>query len=155
VYARIGETLADNTLGSTFVFALLLYVVYRRRRGATYAQILHVPPKPPGTPQLTPTPMRQAFVKHPIYRDLQYSIRSSRRASTSSWPPRVQMNTSAPTGKTKHKRIESGWKDPDILPATPTKDMEVNFLLRCIASSEATSPREGPRVSSPSEPAQP
>lgn len=119
-----GETLADNTSGSTFVFALLLYVVYRRRRGATYAQILHVPPKPPGTPQLTPTPMRQAFSKHPIYRDLQYSIRSSRRASTSSWPPRVQMNTSAPTGKPRHKRIESGWKDPDILPATPTKDLE-------------------------------
>ena len=105
------------------MFALLIYVIYRRRRGATYAQILHVPPKGPGTPQLTPTPMRQKFAKHPIYHDLQYSIRSSRHASTTSWPPRVQMNTSAPTGRPKHKRIESGWKDNDA-PATPTKDLE-------------------------------
>lgn len=113
---------ANMNPGGTFVFALLIYVVYRRRRGATYAQILHVPPKGPGTPQLTPTPMRQTFAKHPIYHDLQYSIRSSRHESTKSWPPRVQMNTSAPTGRTKHKRIQSGWKDPDV-PVTPTKEL--------------------------------
>jgi hypothetical protein len=67
--------------------------------------------------------MRQKFAKHPIYHDLQYSIRSSRHESTTSWPPRVQMNTSAPNGRTKHKRIESGWKDLDA-PATPTKDAD-------------------------------
>ena len=67
--------------------------------------------------------MRQKFAKPTIYRDLQYSIRSSRHVSTSSWPPRVPMNTSAPTGRPKHKRIESGWKDIEAaLPATPTKD---------------------------------
>ena len=115
---------ANMNSGSTFVFALLIYVIYKRRRGATYAQILHVPPKAPGTPQLTPTPMRQTFAKHPIYRDLQYSIRSSRHASTMSWPPRVPTNTSAPTGRPKHKRIESGWKDPNLPPATPTKDVD-------------------------------
>jgi hypothetical protein len=98
-----------------------MYVLYRRRKGATYAQILHVPPRGPGTPQLTPTPMRETFSKHPIYHDLQYSIRSSRHESTTSWPPRVRMNTSNPTGRPKHKRIESGWKDLDA-PATPTKD---------------------------------
>lgn len=136
------ETLANIPLGSTFVFALLIYVVYRRRRGATYAQILHVPPKAPGTPQLTPTPMRQKFSKHPIYRDLQYSIRSSRHVSTSSWPPRVHMNTSAPTGKTKHKRIESGWKDPDVLPATPTKDVDrANRSTFYFDASPVTKPR--------------
>ena len=128
--------------GSTFVFALLIYVIYKRRRGATYAQILHVPPKAPGTPQLTPTPMRQTFAKHPIYRDLQYSIRSSRHASTMSWPPRVPTNTSAPTGRPKHKRIESGWKDPNLPPATPTKDVDrthrSTFLFD---ASPATKPR--------------
>ena len=67
--------------------------------------------------------MRQKFAKHPIYHDLHYSVRSSRHASTTSWPPRVQMNTSAPTGRPKHKRIESGWKDLDA-PATPTKDLD-------------------------------
>lgn len=144
-------TLANITLGSTFVFALLIYVVYRRRRGATYAQILHVPPKPPGTPQLTPTPMRQTFAKHPIYRDLQYSIRSSRHASTLSWPPRVATNTSAPTGRPKHKRIESGWKDPDAaLPATPTKDVDrANRSTFLFDASPAAKPRvpEKARVS--------
>lgn len=142
MYVHAGGTLADTTLGSTFVFALLIYVVYRRRRGATYAQILHVPPKAPGTPQLTPTPMRQKFSKHPIYRDLEYSIRSSRHVSTSSWPPRVHMNTSAPTGKIKHKRIESGWKDPDVLPATPTKDVDrANRSTFFFDASPVTKPR--------------
>ena len=122
--SRIRKTLANIPLGSTFVLALLIYAIYRRRRGATFAQILLVPAKPPGTPQLTPTPMRQTFAKHPIYRDLQFSIRSSRHASTSSWPPRVRTNTSGPTGRQKHKRIESGWKDPKLLPATPREDVD-------------------------------
>lgn len=65
--------------------------------------------------------MRETFSKHPIYHDLHYSIRSSRHESTSSWPPRVRMSTKAPSGLAKHKRIQSGWKDPDA-PKTPTKD---------------------------------
>jgi hypothetical protein len=100
-----------------------MYIIHRRRKGATYAQILHVPPRGQDTPQLTPTPMRETFSKHPIYHDLQYSIRSSRHESTTSWPPRVRMNTSNPTGRPKHKRIESGWKDLDV-PVTPTKDRD-------------------------------
>lgn len=111
--------------GGTFVIALLLYVFYRRRRGATYAQILHVPPRGPQTPQLTPTPMREKFAKHPIYHDVNYSIRSSRHESVTTFPPRVKLR-SAPNGRMKHQRIKSGWQDPDA-PKTPAKDSEMSF----------------------------
>lgn len=113
--------IANTQSGGTFILALLIYVVYRRRRGATYAQILHVPARGTSTPQLTPTPMRETFSKQPIYHDLQYSIRSSRHESRASWPPRVRLSTKAKNGRAKHKRIQSGWRDPDA-PATPTKD---------------------------------
>jgi hypothetical protein len=69
--------------------------------------------------------MRETFLKHPIYHDIHYSVRSSRHCSTASWPPRTRMNarmnTKAADGQSKHKRIQSGWKDLDA-PTTPTKD---------------------------------
>lgn len=89
--------------------------------------------------------MRETFSKHPIYHDLQYEIRSSRHTSTTSWPPRVHMNSrSVPTGRPKHKRIESGWKDVDA-PATPTKDVDMNLPNRSTFLFDA-SPKAKPRV---------
>lgn len=67
--------------------------------------------------------MREKFLKHPIYHDLEYSVRSSRHISTTSFPPRAKLNTSAPTGRPRHQRIENGWKDVDA-PMTPLKDIE-------------------------------
>ncbi|KAM0722797.1 hypothetical protein Q7P37_002239 [Cladosporium fusiforme] len=108
--------------GGTFFIALLIYVLWKRRRGATYAQILHVPQRTQ-TPQLTPTPMREKFARHPIYHDVDYSVRSSRHESITTFPPRVKLR-SAPTGRPKHQRIKSGWQDPDA-PKTPVKDVDM------------------------------
>lgn len=105
--------------GGTFVIALILYVFYKRRRGKTYAQILRVPPRRPETPQLTPTSMREKFWKHPIYHEVDYSVRSSRISSTTTIPPRARLGSRAASGRPKHQRIKSVWKDPD-LPATPS-----------------------------------
>lgn len=113
------------------MIAILIYVLYRRHRGATYAQIIHAPLVRSNTPQLTPTPMREKFNRLPIYHTVDYSIRSSRRETATSLPPQTLLAPSGPNGRTKHRRIQSDWKDPNAPPTTPTKPLPLppTFLL--------------------------
>jgi len=124
-------------------------VLYRRHKGATYAQIIHAPLVRSNTPQLTPTPMREKFNRLPIYHTVDYSIRSSRRDTASTLPPQTRLAANAKEGRSKHKRIQSGWRDPDAPPTTPTKPLPrpPTFLLDASPRSKPPQTPEKAHVS--------
>lgn len=91
--------------------------------------------------------MREKFLKHPIYHDLAYSIRSSRYESASVSPPkRVRLSAHAPGGKPKHQRVKSGWQDPNLPPKTPTKDSDLLRLPNRSTFYIEESPKTKPRT---------
>lgn len=61
-------------LGGTFVVALLLYALYRRR-----SRLFH---RPPSTVNLSEAPHDDRFSSFPIYQHLRYSVHSSKHGST-------------------------------------------------------------------------
>jgi hypothetical protein len=92
--------------------------------------------------------MREKFNRLPIYHTVDYSIRSSRRQTATSLPPRLLV-PSGLNGPSKHRRIQSDWKDLNAPPTTPTKALPLppTFLLDASPKSKPPKTPEKAHVS--------
>lgn len=88
--------------------------------------------------------MREKFAKHPIYHNVNYSVRSSRHESVTTFPPRVKVRN-APSSRPKHQSMKSGWQDPEA-PMTPVKDLETPKNFHNSTFFLDDSPKMRPRV---------
>ncbi|RMZ20330.1 hypothetical protein D0859_15669 [Hortaea werneckii] len=72
--------------GGVFVIALLIYSIYRRRKGATVSEIVRFRPHQPSTIQLSPRSSSRPgdTNKLNIYREERFSLHSSKHASLAS-----------------------------------------------------------------------
>ncbi|KAI7268191.1 hypothetical protein KC345_g7704 [Hortaea werneckii] len=79
-------TIATTVIGGVFVIALLVYSIYRRRRGATVSEIVRFRPHQPSTIQLSPRSSSRPgdTNKLNIYREERFSLHSSKHASLAS-----------------------------------------------------------------------
>ncbi|KXL42902.1 hypothetical protein M433DRAFT_145536 [Acidomyces richmondensis BFW] len=119
--------IASTVTGGVLVLALLIYAIFRRRRGATMSEIVRFRHHPPSTIILTPTtPPDMRLTALPILREYRYSVRSSMHASQVSVPKTPKQNASVPSGIAKrfHQQnpyIKNDWKsiNPPLTPRTP------------------------------------
>ncbi|RMX88934.1 hypothetical protein D0869_01254 [Hortaea werneckii] len=81
-------TIATTVIGGAFIIALLVYSIYRRRKGATVSEIVHFRPHQPSTVQLSPRSSSKSSDpnKLNIYREERFSMHSSKHASLASRP---------------------------------------------------------------------
>ncbi|KAK4541041.1 hypothetical protein LTR36_008410 [Oleoguttula mirabilis] len=118
--------------GSSFVFvALVIYALYRRRKGATVKEIIHFRRHDPSVIMLSPTRQKDQLTALPIYREERYSVRSSMHPSMLSTPRSLSHDTRAgPVPPRAAQRfhaqnpyVKHVWKtaDPSPRPKTPTK----------------------------------
>ncbi|RMY86423.1 hypothetical protein D0864_07073 [Hortaea werneckii] len=79
-------TIATTVIGGVFVIALLIYSIYRRRKGATVSEIVRFRPHQPSTIQLSPRSSSRPgdTNKLNIYREERFSLHSSKHASLAS-----------------------------------------------------------------------
>lgn len=102
--------------------AFLLYALWRRRRGATYSEIIHFRPRS-ATPILSPGPLTSHFTALPIYREERYSVHSSKRGSWLSFNRFKQKRADAqsPTARSfrRSSNLSPNWKSAN--PPTPTR----------------------------------
>ncbi|KAI7247649.1 hypothetical protein KC343_g437 [Hortaea werneckii] len=78
--------IATTVIGGAFILALLVYSIYRRRKGATVSEIVRFRPHQPSTIQLSPRSSSQprGTNKLNIYREERFSLHSSKHASLAS-----------------------------------------------------------------------
>jgi hypothetical protein len=93
--------------------------------------------------------MREKFSRLPIYHTVDYSIRSSHRNTATSLPAQTTLAPGASNGRSKHRRIQSDWKDPHAPPTTPTKPLPLppTFLLDASPKSKPPQTPEKAHVS--------
>ncbi|GAB1741244.1 hypothetical protein NU219Hw_g6485t1 [Hortaea werneckii] len=79
-------TIATTVIGGAFIIALLVYSIYRRRKGATVSEIVHFRPHQPSTIQLSPRSSSKPgdTNKLNIHREERFSMHSSKHASLAS-----------------------------------------------------------------------
>lgn len=88
--------------------------------------------------------MREKFSRLPIYHNVDYSIRSSRRDTATSLPPQTLLAPGSHNPRSKHKRIQSGWKVHDAPPTTPTKPLPLPPTFLLDASPKTSKPPQTP-----------
>ncbi|KAI7502070.1 hypothetical protein KC347_g9065 [Hortaea werneckii] len=78
--------IATTVIGGAFIIALLVYSIYRRRKGATVSEIVRFRPHQPSTIQLSPRSSSRPgdTNKLNIYREERFSLHSSKHASLAS-----------------------------------------------------------------------
>ncbi|KAI7471837.1 hypothetical protein KC351_g11956 [Hortaea werneckii] len=78
--------IATTVIGGAFIIALLVYSIYRRRKGATVSEIVRFRPHQPSTIQLSPRSSSRPgdINKLNIYREERFSLHSSKHASLAS-----------------------------------------------------------------------
>lgn len=108
--------------GGTLILAFLIYALWRRRRGATFSEIMHFRPRS-STPICSPGPRNAHFTALPIYRESRYSVRSSKRGSWLSFgkfrQKREDCDSPTPGTFPKGSALHAHWKSTH--PPTPTR----------------------------------
>lgn len=107
-------------VGGTFILAFLIYALWRRRKGATYSEIIHFRPHS-STLILSPGPRNPDFTALPIYRESRYSVRSTKRGSWLSFGKLMQIRAPSPSSEafSKGQWLHAQWKS--ATPPTPTR----------------------------------
>ncbi|EME47507.1 hypothetical protein DOTSEDRAFT_31931 [Dothistroma septosporum NZE10] len=73
--------ICTTTIGGTLILALLIYALWRKRRGVSYSEIVRF--RPQSDPDMTgPNPLNERLTALPIYRHKRFSVRSSRHSMT-------------------------------------------------------------------------
>ncbi|KAF2168223.1 hypothetical protein M409DRAFT_21664 [Zasmidium cellare ATCC 36951] len=122
--------ICTTTIGGTFILALLIYALCRRRRGASYSEIvrfrLHS-----STVVLNPMSEDERLTALPIYRQDRISIRSSRHPSRLDLAQQSKRVPRMPSSLRKEWRVEEPVDRPSSrpkTPKTPTKQEGRSFL---------------------------
>ena len=111
-------------IGGTIVLAFLLYALWRRRKGASYSEIVHFR-RHSGTIALS-SRGGERLTALPIYRESRYSVRSSKYGSTLSFgkhtkrPPGVPPATAQQFYR-QNPWLQDVWKDGEAPTSTFTK----------------------------------
>lgn len=150
-----GAVLTVGT-GGTFILAFLIYALWRRRKGATYSEIIQFRPHS-STVILSPRPHHPDFTALPIYRESRYSVRSSKHGSMLSFSRLAQKRAPSPSSESfaRGAWLRNHWEAahpptptspahplsqvmaPPDLPPLPTKPPEMAHL-RAVSQSERT-----------------
>lgn len=106
--------------GGTFILAFLIYALWRRRKGATYSEIIRFRPHS-STIIMSPGPPNPDFTALPIYRESRYSVRSSKRGSMLSFSKFMHKHAPSPSSESFSKGpwLRNQWKSAN--PPTPTR----------------------------------
>lgn len=109
-----------HTSGGTFILAFLIYALWRRRKGATYAEIIRFR-RHSSTIILSPGQRPPDFTALPIYRESRYSVRSSKRGSMLSFSKLMHKRAPSPSSESfaRGPWLRSQWKTAN--PPTPTR----------------------------------
>ncbi|KAK3067395.1 hypothetical protein LTR53_015762 [Teratosphaeriaceae sp. CCFEE 6253] len=78
-YIRRAASRLTQITGGVIVVALLLYALRRRRRGATFSEIVRLRPHDPSSITLSPKPQDGRLTALPIHREWRISVHSSRQ----------------------------------------------------------------------------
>ncbi|KAK5167731.1 uncharacterized protein LTR77_007430 [Saxophila tyrrhenica] len=113
--------IAVTTIGGTFILALLLYALWRRRKGHTYSDIIHFR-RHSGTIILGST-RDERLTALPIYQETRYSVRSSKHGSTLNFGKHARRPSAVPSAVAQRFYAQNPWVQ-DVWqsggPPTPT-----------------------------------
>ena len=108
-----------TTVG-TLLLAFLLYALWRKRKGATYAEIVQFRHSS-GTVTMSPGPRNTDFTALPIYRESRFSVRSTKRGSMLSINRLLRRPAPSPSSESFGKAAWLRNKPLPAEPSTPTR----------------------------------
>ncbi|RMY49820.1 hypothetical protein D0865_07268 [Hortaea werneckii] len=140
-------TIATTVIGGAFIIALLVYSIYRRRKGATVSEIVRFRPHQPSTIQLSPRSSSKPADtnKLNIYREERFSMHSSKHASLASRSkgPKRAANPAEATQRfhALNPYVKNQWQTAYPVPSEPITPIREGHTFLIDASPEPSTRR--------------
>ncbi|KAK3680009.1 hypothetical protein LTR78_000386 [Recurvomyces mirabilis] len=151
-------TIAVSVIGGVLFIAILIYICSRRRKGATYSEVVTCRPHNPSTILSGTDAQEMRLTALPIYREYRYSVRSSKHPSLINLSHPPTNRKSLPSSKAARKLARqsasnpSAWKSahPPTAPQTPLREVHGrSFLFDASPPQSVVSKPERARVIEP------